>query len=191
MDLLEAIRTRRSVGNSSGDVPRETITELIEAATWAPNHKLTQPWHFTVVTGTARERLGEVWAREATAGADPAKRDAMFQGEAKKPLRAPALIVASVKSDADPVRAEEDLIATAAAVQNLLLAAHAKGLSAAWKTGKIVSSEEVKRFLGIDPSERIIAIVYLGAVGKDEPTARGRDVASSITWLDEAALPVA
>lgn len=190
MDTLEAIKTRRSVGKSEGDIPRETIAELIEAATWAPNHKLTQPWHFTVVTGAARERLGEVWAREASATMDPDKRAAVFEGEAKKPLRAPALIVVSARTDANPVTAEEDLVATGAAVQNLLLAAHAKGLSAAWKTGKIVSNAEVKRFLGIDESDRVIAVVYVGAVAKEEPAARIRDVARTITWVDEAALAV-
>jgi nitroreductase len=43
MDTLEAIRTRRTVGKSTGDVSRQTIAELIETATLAPNHKLTQP----------------------------------------------------------------------------------------------------------------------------------------------------
>jgi nitroreductase len=86
------------------------------------------------------------------------------------------------------VTAEEDLTATAAAVQNLLLAAHAKGLSAAWKTGKIVYNLEVKRFLGLDPSDRVIAVVYLGALASEESTPRTRNVDSSITWLDETAL---
>jgi nitroreductase len=112
-----------------------------------------------------------------------------MEGEGKKPMRAPAIIVVSTRTDANPVTAEEDLTATAAAVQNLLLAAHAKGLSAAWKTGKIVYNAEVKRFLGIDESDRVIAFVYLGAVAKEEPPARGREVASTITWLDEAGVP--
>jgi nitroreductase len=190
MDTFEAIRTRRTIGKSTGEVSRETITELIEAATWAPNHKLTQPWRFTVVTGSARERLGEVWGREAAAKADSAARDAVMEGESKKPMRAPAVIVVSTRTDPNPVTAEEDLTATAAAVQNLLLAAHAKGLSAAWKTGKIVYNAAVKRFLGIDETDRVIAFVYLGAVAKEEPPVRGRDVASTITWLDAAEVPV-
>jgi nitroreductase len=190
METLEAIRTRRTVGKSSGEVSRETIRELIEAATWAPNHKLTQPWRFSVLTGAARERLGAVWGRAAAAKADPAVRAAVLEGESKKPLRAPALIIVSTRTDANPVTAEEDLTATAAAVQNLLLAAHANGLSAAWKTGKIVYSAEVKQFLGLDPSDRIIAVVYLGAVALEEPAPREREVAGSISWLDEAPLPV-
>lgn len=190
MDTLEAIRTRRTIGKSTGEIPRETIAELIETATTAPNHKLTQPWRFAVVTGSARERLGEIWAREATADADPKVRDAMFEGEAKKPLRSPVLIVVAAHTDPNPVTAEEDIVATAAAVQNLLLAAHAKGLSGAWKTGKIVHSLGVKQFLGFDPSDRIIAVVYLGAEAKEDPGSRERRVASTINWLDESVVPV-
>ena len=190
MDTMEAIRSRRTIGKSTGDVPRETIRELIEAATWAPNHKLTQPWRFVVLTGSARERLGEVWGRVAAAKADAAARDAVREGEAKKPLRAPAVIVVSARTDSNPVTAEEDLAATAAAVQNLLLAAHAHGLSAAWKTGKIVYSSEVKAFLGLEPSDRIVAFVYLGAVSSEASTPRARFIDSTITWMDEAALPV-
>jgi len=189
MDTMEAIRTRRSVGLSQGDVPRETIAELIDTATLAPNHKLTQPWRFAVVTGSARERLGDVWGREAAAGIDPAKQAAVQEGEARKPLRAPAVIVVAAKTDPNPVTAEEDFAATAAVVQNLLLAAHAKGLSAAWKTGKITSSPGVKSFLGFDAGDRIIAMVYLGAEGKEEPGPRDRRVATTITWLDEAGVP--
>ena len=187
---MEAIRTRRSVGLSTGDVSRETIKELIDTATMAPNHKLTQPWRFTVVKGAARERLGEVWAEDACVGIDPAKRQAMYDGEKKKPLRAPVLIVVSTRTDKNPVTAEEDLIATAAATQNLLLAAHAKGLSAAWKTGKITSSTPVKQFLGLDSSDRILAVVYLGAQGTEVPGSRERRVPSTITWFDDVALAV-
>ena len=192
MDTLTAIRTRRSVGKSLGDVSRETIAELIEAATWAPNHKLTEPWHFTVVAGAARERLGEVWAREASADAAPDKRDAIFAGEAKKPLRSPALIVVSVRTDARtrsrrmkiwPQRRRPCRI--------LLLAAHARGLSGAWKTGEMVSNPAVKQFpRGIEPTERVIAVVYLGAEAQETSAARDRSVASRITWLDEAVLTV-
>jgi nitroreductase len=189
METLEAIRTRRTVGKSTGEVPRETITELIGAATWAPNHKLTQPWRFTVVGGSARQRLGEVWGREAAAKVEPGIRDAILEGEIKKLHRAPTLIVVSVRTDPNPVTAEEDLVATAAATQNLLLAAHAKGLSAAWKTGKMVHSAEAKKFLGIDESDRIIAIVYLGVVPAEDSPVRERGVASAITWVEGTGVP--
>jgi nitroreductase len=186
MEVLDAITTRRTIGKSEGDVPPETIAALIEAATWAPNHKMTQPWRFSVLTGDARARLGEVWAQSAAAQVAPEHRETFIAGESKKPLRAPVVIVVSVRTDADPIMADEDFAATAAAVQNLLLAAHARGLAAGWKSGKICYSREVKQFLGLDPTDRIIALVYLGAVAKEEPPIKPRDAQRVIDWIGEA-----
>jgi nitroreductase len=186
MELLEAIKTRRTIGKSEGDVPRETILELIEAATWAPNHKMTQPWRFTVLTGSARAELGRVWAESAGASVPADQRDAFIAGEAKKPLRSPVVVVVSLRTDPNPIMAEEDMTATAAAVQNLLLAAHAKGLAAGWKSGNICYSLEVKQFLGLDPTDRIIALVYLGATAAEEPKLKPRDVLSVIAWMGDA-----
>ena len=186
MELLEAIKTRRTIGKSTGEVPRETIVELIEAATWAPNHKMTQPWRFSVLTGSARERLGQVWAQSAAANVPADQRDAFIAGEAKKPLRSPVVIVVSVRTDANPIMAEEDFAATAAAVQNLLLAAHAKGLAGAWKSGKICYSDVVKGFLGLDRSDRIIGLIYLGAVAVEDAPIKPRDAQRVIHWMGDA-----
>ena len=183
MDIMDVIRTRRTVGKSRGDLSRDAIAELIEAATWAPNHKLTQPWRFSVLAGAAREYVGDVWARSAAAGMDEPLRSAFIAGESRKLLRSPNVIVVSTRTDADPVRAEEDLTATAAAVQNMLLAAHARGFSAAWKTGKIVYDRAVKACLGLDPTDRIVAFVYLGATASEEPLPRERDAAACVQWI--------
>ena len=63
----EVIRTRRTslLMDPDDEVPAELVDLLIELATWAPNHKRTWPWRFTVVTGTARHRLGEALAAVA------------------------------------------------------------------------------------------------------------------------------
>ncbi|MGH7682816.1 MAG: nitroreductase family protein, partial [Vulcanimicrobiaceae bacterium] len=62
MRIDDVIRNRRSIGRAIGAVPREEIEELVELASWAPNHRLTQPWRFTVLAGEARERYGRFWA---------------------------------------------------------------------------------------------------------------------------------
>ena len=47
MNVSEAIRTRRDLGKVKPDaVPQEWIEQIVEAGTWAPNHKLTEPWKF-------------------------------------------------------------------------------------------------------------------------------------------------
>ena len=82
-DALTAIKTRRSVKEYlPTEVPREWIEELLDAAHWAPNHKLTHPWRFHVFTGTGRERL--VAARQAAVRAAAEKK-----GRAGERRRAP------------------------------------------------------------------------------------------------------
>src|SRR5438309_11770082 len=64
LDTLQAIRTRRAVKEYlDTPIPKEWIEELLDAAHWAPNHKLTHPWRFHVFSGEGRERL--VAARQA------------------------------------------------------------------------------------------------------------------------------
>ena len=164
MDAIEAIRSRRSAPRLGGAVARDRIAELIALATCAPNHRLTEPWRFTVVTGDARERLGRLWGtRSADARAFTGEeRERAIARDVEKLLRAPVLIIVSTRTDGDPVVAEEDFAASAAAVQNILIGAHAHGLGAMWRTGGMVHDPEVKVALGLDERDRIVATIYLG-----------------------------
>jgi nitroreductase len=192
MDIIEAIRTRRSIGRLQGEIAPEVIRELVELATWAPNHRLTEPWCFTIVAGAERERLGRFWGEiAATAqGFEAEQREESIRRDVGKLLRAPVLIVVSTRTDPDPVVAEEDLAATAAAVQNLLLGAYARGLGTAWRTGRIVRDPAVKAFLGLAPTDRIVAIVNLGEPAMETPAPHARDVDGVIRWQrTEESLP--
>jgi nitroreductase len=187
MTVTEAIRTRRSISKLDGDPSDEAIAQLVELATWAPNHHLTEPWRFTVLRGSARERLGAVWGERAAAatGLTGATRAEVARRQAEKLSRAPVLIVVSTRTDDDPVVAEEDFAATAAAVQNLLLGAESLGLGAMWRTGAIVREPAVKEFLGLAPRDRIVAVVYVGAAPAAAPAARPRAAQDVVRWIRE------
>ena len=124
MRLLEAIASRRSVGRVLPDpVPREAVEALLEAAVSAPNHHLTAPWRFVVLAGDARREVGEAHAR-AVARAKPDLPPAGLAKEAARLERAPVVIAAIALGADDPVQAREDRDAVAAAIENMLLAAH-------------------------------------------------------------------
>jgi nitroreductase len=160
--VLDAIHARRSVGRVAPDpVPREVVEELLGAAVRAPNHHLTAPWRFVVLAGAARRELGEAHAR-AVARERPDLPAEAFAKEAARLERAPVVIACCVVSDDDPVRAREDRDAVAAGVQNLLLAAHARGLGAMWRTGAMADEPEVREALGLGEHDAIVAFVYLG-----------------------------
>src|SRR6266545_5097508 len=97
MDAISAIQRRRSVRHFRPDpVPRETIERLLDCAVRAPNHKLTQPWRFAVITRAARSRLAEIRARHRSKRyADPASAEAQAGAEKvrREALETPAFIV--------------------------------------------------------------------------------------------------
>jgi len=163
MDALQAIHTRHTVSKVKPDpLPRELIERLLEAAVQAPNHHRNRPWRFIVLTGGGREKLGEVLAHSLQVQ-KPDAPEAALQAERLKPLRAPVLIAVGVDKSSDPkVVPLEDVCATAAAVENLLLAAHALGLGAIWRTGAAARDPQVKGFLGLAADQELLAIVYLG-----------------------------
>jgi len=163
MEVIEAIHSRHSIKKVKPDpVPRETIEKLLAAAVQAPNHHHLRPWRFVVLTGEARNRLGEVMAASQNARR-PELPPETFNKTRGLPLRAPVLIAVGVDKPTEPNIIEtENLSAASAACQNLLLAAHALGLGGMWRTGEWASDPKVKEFLGFQPDQIIAAFLYIG-----------------------------
>jgi nitroreductase len=185
METMEAIHTRQSIGKVKSDpVPRRLIEELLSAAVQAPNHYKVRPWRFVVLTGAARERLGEVMAASLREK-HPDYPSEAFQKEREKPLRSPVLIAVGVDKPSEAKVIElENICAAAAAVENLLLAAHDQGLAAKWRTGGPAMDPKVKEFLGFPPDQPLIGFIYIG-YPEFEPAPAGRPSYEDRTiWMD-------
>src|SRR5215213_4982437 len=137
MDVFEAIHNRHSQKKVRPDpVSRELIEKLLDAAVQAPNHYKVRPWRFVVLTGNARERLGEAMSASLRERQPTFPQEA-FDKARTTPLQAPVVIAVGVDKPSEAkVLVIENICATAAATQNLLLAAHALGLGAKWRTGE-------------------------------------------------------
>jgi nitroreductase len=185
--VLSAIAARRSISRvRDGEIPPAAIREMLAAAVAAPNHHLTVPWRFVVLAGDARRTVGEAHAR-AVARAKPDLPAAGLEKEAARLERAPVVIACACAAPErdDPVLAREDRDAVAAGVQNLLLAAEARGLAAMWRTGAMVDEPEVHEALELEPGDRIVAFVYVGLpAGPPPERARPRIHPDAVTtWL--------
>ena len=163
MDVFEAIHNRRSHKKVKPDaVPREMIEKMLEAAAQAPNHYKVRPWRFVVMTGDARHRLGHAMSESLRARHPEYPQEAFDKAHAT-PLQAPVVIAVGVdKPSESKVLEIENIAAVAAATQNLLLAAHALGLGAKWRTGEWAMDTKVKAFIGLAPDQHLIAFVYVG-----------------------------
>ncbi len=167
MSVFEIIKQRRSIGKMTSERPsREQIECLLEAATHAPNHHKVQPWKFIVLAGSAREELGVVMAESLLNRLEETsseKAQAMLNKERNKLMRSPVVIVVAAEIPHQPNVLEiENIEATAAAVQNMLLAGEEMGLACMWRTGDAAYDARVKQWLGLAPQEHIVSFLYVG-----------------------------
>jgi nitroreductase len=168
MDVEDAIRTRRThKAYSPEPLDRETLDELFELASWAPNHNLTNPWRFRVIGPDALARLKEAAGPEAAPKLD----------------RAPTLVVVSSAQSGDPVQDEEDLLAAGAATYIVLLAAHGRGLAGYWRTPAVLRTGAGRAAVGVPDTEHVLGLLHLGPPRQEkEPPARAPS-AEYVTYL--------
>lgn len=165
MDAITAILSRTSWARLVEPAPEgQALDTICQAALRAPDHCRLRPWRFLRVKGEARERLGELFV-EAVAPEEPEKITKLKNA----PLRAPLLIVAISRFQEHPkVPAVEQVSSTAAAVQNMSLAAHAMGYATIWRSGEVAFNAKVKEKLGLAREDEIVGFLYVGTATVQE-----------------------
>jgi nitroreductase len=139
----------------------EQLATLLEAAERAPDHKKLTPWRFIVLQGDQKDAIADVMADSLRARV-PDVDDDKLKKERGKLGRAPMVIAVGTARVETSLPFEELLAATAAAIQNLLLAATDLGLASMWRTGDSAYDPRVKEALGLNESDFISGFIYLG-----------------------------
>ena len=185
MRASEAINERRSIRRFGTEpVSREDIEKLLNAATLAPNHRLTQPWRFYVLGPEARYAFGTALGnRKAKKIEDQEKARTMRENVANEHRALPAMIaVAVVQNENEEIR-EEDYASVMMALQNLALVAVENGFGTHIKSGAVMNDPAALAAFGVGDGERVVALVNVG-VPSELPEKSKRDSASNFTkWL--------
>ncbi|MEF3304967.1 nitroreductase family protein [Paenibacillus sp. GYB003] len=190
MDVLDAIRERRSVGLLADEpVSKEQIERILEAGHWAPCHHLTEPWRFYVMLGEGRRVLADAYAEialdQARAAGTAEDEQNIRTKQGAKAYRAPAVIAVAVSpSDKPQVVRVEEFAAVHAAVQNMLLAAHAIGLGAIWRTGEPMYHPIMRKAFGLAEGEELAALLYVGVPKLPLPTKKRKPVQDKTVWIE-------
>jgi nitroreductase len=188
MDAIEAIQRRTSVRRFRPDpVPREIVARLLDCAVRAPNHKLTEPWRFAVLTGAARTRLAELRARHRLKRyADPESDEARAGAEKvrRETEDTPAFVVVMCAVNPDELTREEDYAAAMMATANLITAAQSLELGTYIKTGGIMRDPGLAAVVGLENGFRIVAVVSLGYPAGEEAPRRRRPAVELTRWVD-------
>ncbi|WP_137179524.1 nitroreductase [Roseomonas sp. AR75] len=159
--------------------PDEAALDLaVAAALRAPDHGGLKPWRFVVITGEARNALGEVLAA-SLARRDPATPPERLELERAKPLRAPVVIAAGAALRHDykiPVWEQE--VSAAAGAMNLLNALDAQGYGAIWLSSGSLRDPQVKTALGFAETDALLGWIYAGTALPDRPRPSRPDPAA-------------
>lgn len=179
--LAERMRSRRTVKMFlQQPVSRRLVLEAIEVARWAPNHHLTEPWHFYLLGAEAIEKSIDLTRIVVTErkGAD------LGNFKAQDAATRPGWLVVTCRRSADELTQQEDYASVCCAIQNLSLYLSEAGLASKWSTGPITRDSRFYELLGIDPeAEMIVGLIWYG-YPKITPTQSRKPVADIVTELD-------
>jgi len=178
--VQQAIFARRSIRKfTSEPVDRAILARLLDAATQAPNHRLTRPWRFFVLDrpGALREQLTNLAAELALRGMPEPHDDsarARARAKAEDVATVPVLLIAFSAPGRDEHETRENYAAVACALQNFQLAASEEGLACGWSTGAVTRDPAAKALIGAEEAWQPVGALYIGwpAPGSTPTSAR-------------------
>lgn len=178
--VARVIATRRSINQFQPEAPpRGIVHRGLELARWAPNHHLTEPWHFYLLGPETKQAVVELNAELAAAANGPES------GEAKRRRWAaiPGWLAVTCDQSTDALRAREDYAACACAIHNLALYLWSEGIGVKWTTGAVTRERRFYDLLWIDPElETLVGLLWYGYPA-ESPHSRRRPVGHSLVEL--------
>jgi len=169
-EALKNILNRNSPRELSKPHPSQEEMEIIyQAALRAPDHAWQRPSRFIQVTGQGLEKLSAVfvdYAKENIEGVT----DETLQKYKEAPFRAPMIIILISEIKIHPKVPEiEQMLSTAAAAENILLALNALNYAGIWRTGVFALNEKIQKYLKLNDNQKVIGYLYVGtATGKQK-----------------------
>jgi len=179
-EFAEVIRGRRTIELFlQTPVPNELVYDAVEAATWAPNHHVTEPWHFYLL-GKETVELCLDLCRDIVI-VNKGQEAAEFKR--KSWSEKPGWLVVTCRHSEDELRQHEDYAACAAAVQNLMLYLWKAGVGSKWTTGDITRDKRFFDIIGFDgDKEFVVSLLWFG-YPKVTPEQKRKELGEALSEL--------
>jgi nitroreductase len=185
-DILNSIiKSRRSVKPflmNGGKIPNEQVKSLLELADWAPTHALTEPWRFVVYTNPSDfcHQHAELY-KQNTPAIDfiQGTYDNLYtQGDKVSHV----IITIMQRGNLPKIPVFEEISATAAAMQNILLGATALNIASFWNTGGMVLKPAMHAHLNLSNQDQVMGVIYLGYADEYPKGVRKVPMSEKVVW---------
>ena len=195
MTAIEMLLHRQSTPLLCHPAPKgDDLDKILSAGMRAPDHGALKPWHFTVITGQGLQRFSDILVdatnQEASTNAgllegcsiEKEKLKLKVEKVAKKPFRAPMIIVISTKFVDHKVPKQEQLITAGCCAHAMQMAAYSLNFGAMWRTGGFAYDPVVKKGLDINDDNEIVGFLYIGSPTKDAIVKSAKPYAEHVNY---------
>ena len=175
-EIGAVIKNRRTVKPEKMNgkkIPDDLVFQMLDSANWAPTHGRTEPWRFIVFSNDKTVEFTRRHAELYKLNTDPsAFLENKYKSLAAQGENASHIIVAWMKRVPNHKIPEiEEICATAAAIENILLTATSLGIASFWSTGGITHHRALREEFNLGQEDMILGLLYLGYT--DEPFREG------------------
>ncbi|GAB3475063.1 nitroreductase family protein [Marinomonas epiphytica] len=182
--ILDFMRQRCSSPKVEAPAPNEEQWfNILDAASRAADHGALKPWRFRIYEGEGRLQLGELYWQHALSEVPelPIEKKESFLNKA---LRAPQVLLVYAKIQEHPKVPEfEQLMAVAAAAQQVLLGIESLGFGGIWRTGPACFTQQAKNILSLKDDEQVVGLIYVGTPTSSKRVVDDTGVKERIEWV--------
>ncbi len=160
LSIADIMLSRRTIHTFKNESVSDTlIEEALRLARWAPNHYLTEPWHFYLLGNGAKGKIIDL----SSTLIEGQKGERVAAIKRKRWEAIPGWLVMTVLKNENEKKQLEDYAACCCAAQNLMLSLWELGIGVKWSTGDIISTEKFSEAVGFNgESERTVGLFWYG-----------------------------
>ena len=184
--LIQSRRSTKPRYFNGKKISNDIVWQILENASWAPTHGLTQPWRFKVFTDEGLEKLANFQAdlyQQMTS-------DENFSSEKYSRMKRNILnsshvvVICMKRQKSEKIPEIEEIEAVACSVQNMSLTATAYGICSFWGSGGVTYTQELKNFLGLEEKDLCLGYLYLGYSDNPTTVSRRDQIQDKVDWIE-------
>jgi nitroreductase len=183
--IISNRRTIKPMMMNGQPIADNIIEHLLALADWAPTHGNTEPWRFYWFAGNDKvidfcHKHAALYQSFAGENAEPGTiKNLSSMGDKAAHL----LITVMRRGDMPKIPEVEEIAATSAAIQNILLGATALNIATYWGTGGMMLKQPMKDFLQLRDQDIVLGAIYLGHTDTEKTGQRRIPIAEKVTKM--------
>ncbi len=184
--LIKSRRSTKPRCLNGKKIDDRIVWKILENASWAPTHGMTQPWRFKVFTDRGKEKLANFQANfyKQTTPEQKFSSDKYERMRSNILQSSHVIVICMQRQQSETIPEVEEIEAVACSVQNMCLTATAYNICSFWGSGGVTYTQELKDFLGLRAKDLCLGYLYLGYSDNPALNSKRDPIQDKVEWID-------